>query len=136
MKWVCPLPPAPYGPTTTRFTPATTSPPALAPTTSLAPVKALELYIYDVSTLIFCTSTSNLLKDFMSERCFYGIISPCIYDYFQLQIILSRCKSIARTSAISSENSLNSKMKLPFIYNLVNLLIVLFTAITCSKTLI
>ena len=76
MKWVCPTPPALSRPTTTRFTPATTSPPALAPTTSLAPVKALELYIYDVSTSIFCTSTSNMLTEFMSARCFYGIISP------------------------------------------------------------
>ena len=74
--WVCSKAPAPYGPTTPGFTPATTSPPVFAPTTSLAPVKMLELYIYSLSTSIFCAPASNMLKDFMSETCFCGIISP------------------------------------------------------------
>ena len=75
-KRVCPIPPAPYGPTTPGFTPAITSPPAPAPKTSLSPVEALELYICCLSASIFCTPTSNMLKNFMSERCLYVISAP------------------------------------------------------------
>ena len=35
MGLVCPIPPAPHGPTTPGFTPAIKSPPASAPTTRL-----------------------------------------------------------------------------------------------------